>query len=77
MGCNGMGGTFERGTDNGLTFTRGFSTLMACPPPLDGWEQGFAKVLAGTSHWEIAGQSLMLVDDTGTPLAVLEAVYLP
>lgn len=77
VGCNGMGGSYARDGENGLRFERGLSTLMACPPPLDGWEQAFAQVLTATRHWEIAGQSLMLLDEDGEALAVLEAVYLP
>ncbi|MEV8466830.1 META domain-containing protein [Fluviibacterium sp. DFM31] len=77
VGCNGLGGSYTRDSENGLRFERGMSTLMACPPPLDGWEQAFAGVLGATRSWDIAGQSLMLLDDNGDALAVLDAVYLP
>ena len=49
---------------------------MACPPPLDAWEQQLTEVLAGTRGWRIDGQTLELLDGGGNPLALLQAVYL-
>lgn len=77
VGCNGLGGSYAREGENGLSFSRGISTLMACPDPLGDLERRFADVLAAATRWEIAGQSLMILDRTGAVRAVFEAVYLP
>ncbi|MCA8882915.1 MAG: META domain-containing protein [Rhodobacteraceae bacterium] len=77
VGCNQLGGGFTRDDTDGLRFSPGFSTLMACGDPIDGWEQKLSSILADIRHWAIAGQSLTLRDESGAVRAVLEAVYLP
>ena len=49
---------------------------MACPEPLDEWEGQLGQVLQQTASWRVDGQTLELLDGGGSPLALLQAVYL-
>ena len=49
---------------------------MACPEPLDAWEQQLGRTLQDADGWRIDGQTLELLDGEGNPLALLQAVYL-
>jgi copper homeostasis protein (lipoprotein) len=75
VGCNQVAGTYLL-EDGRISFQPGASALMGCPPPLDDWERQLAHVLSGTEGWRIDGQSLELLDGAGSPLALLQAVYL-
>ncbi len=74
-GCNGLGGEYELAGEN-VTFKPGISTLMACPPPVDGYESGLKLALFNTATWEIHGVILSLIDAHGKVLARFRAVYL-
>jgi copper homeostasis protein (lipoprotein) len=76
VGCNMLIGGFEQDGES-LRFGLGASTMMACPPPLDGWERALADVLAVTARWRIIGQTLEFLDIDGAPVALFQAVYLP
>ena len=49
---------------------------MACPAPLDDWEERLNVVLQRAATWRIDGQTLELLDAGGSPLALFQAVYL-
>ncbi len=73
-GCNMMMGGAERDGDS-LSFGAVASTMMACPPPLDAWEQALARALEATASVETDGLTLSLKDADGETLAQLEAAY--
>lgn len=75
VGCNQVTGSYALDGDR-LTFGQGAMTRMACPAPLDEWEQKLGTVLQDAATWRIDGQTLELVDAAGTPLALFQAVYL-
>jgi copper homeostasis protein (lipoprotein) len=76
-GCNQMlGGFVAADKGNGLRLAPGATTLMACPPPLDGWERALTAALAATDRHEILGDTLILRDADDAERAVLRAVYL-
>ncbi|MEM8571120.1 MAG: YbaY family lipoprotein [Pseudomonadota bacterium] len=74
VGCNQIIGSTEIDGE-GLRFGAGPMTLMACPPPLDGWENGLREVLSATARWQVTGETLELFDEVGAPLALLRAVH--
>jgi putative lipoprotein len=57
---------------NGLTFSQVASTMMAGPPEAMQQEQAIVAALGNVRGYNIAGDQLTLVDDSGQP--VLEAV---
>lgn len=75
VGCNQIAGTYTQEGDQ-LRFGPAAMTRMACPPPLDAWEQQLADVLSRTDGWRIDGNTLELTDPDGTALALFQAVYL-
>ena len=75
VGCNAIAGGYTLEGES-LTFEKGPATLMACPEPLDAWEQQLAQVLGKVASWRVDGQTLELLDSGGNPLALLQAVYL-
>jgi copper homeostasis protein (lipoprotein) len=75
VGCNQMNGGYSR-TEDRLSFAAAAMTKMACPAPLDDWEQQLLQVLASTAAWRIDGQTLELLDAREAPLALFQAVYL-
>lgn len=75
VGCNRMLGGYQL-SGASLRFGNAASTMMACPPPLDGLERKLSEVLSATAGWSIYGQFLELTDANGRPLALLRAVYL-
>lgn len=75
-GCNMMMGGAERDGD-ALSFGPVAATMMACPPPVDAWEQALAQALEATAAVETDGLTLTLLGDEGQPLAELEAAYTP
>lgn len=74
VGCNQLTGGYAIDGD-GLRFTPGPATLMACPPPLDATERALGQVLSATSRWHVLADTLELYEDTGASLALFEAVY--
>jgi copper homeostasis protein (lipoprotein) len=76
VGCNMMRGGYET-EGEALTFGPAASTMMACPEPLDGWEGSLAETLGATARHAIAGETLVVMDADGAPLATFTAVYLP
>jgi len=75
VGCNRMVGGYEL-DGAALRFGNAASTMMACPPPLDGLERKLGQVLTETAGWQVYGQTLELTAADGRPLALLQAVYL-
>lgn len=75
VGCNQLIGGYKLDGAS-LQFLQGLSTMMACPPPLDYLERALAQILADTRRWEITAQFLELRSKGGSPLALLQAVYL-
>ncbi len=63
--------------DEGLTLGAGAMTMMACPPPLDGWERQLVDVMGRTASMRIVGPTLVFQDAEGAVIARFEAVYLP
>lgn len=74
VGCNQLVGGATVAAQ-GLTFTAGASTLVACPPPLDQLERSLGEVLGKTRRYQLHAQTLELQNSAGKPLALLEAVY--
>lgn len=75
VGCNQVAGAFTLDGD-GIRFTRGLTTLMACPPPLDALETRLVDMLARAKRWRIKASTLEFMDEGGAPVALFEAVYL-
>jgi uncharacterized lipoprotein YbaY/heat shock protein HslJ/uncharacterized lipoprotein NlpE involved in copper resistance len=76
VGCNQMAGGYALDGDR-LSFGQAASTMMACPAPLDAWEQALGQSLTTTRSWRVDGQTLELFGEDGAPLALFQAVYLP
>ncbi len=76
LGCNMMMGSYTRDGE-ALSFGPAASTMMACPPPLDGLEPAFAEALAATAGFSSDGYALNLTDDAGRIRASLVAVHTP
>lgn len=74
VGCNQMRGGVTI-NDTNLSFAPGASTMMACPPPLDVLEQQFSKALSNVTDFAIKGETLVLSDVDGKPLATFTAIY--
>ena len=75
VGCNQVTGSYAVNGDR-LSFGAGAMTRMACPAPLDEWEQQLVSMLAETVTWRIDGQTLEFLDKAGNPRALFQAVYL-
>jgi uncharacterized lipoprotein YbaY/heat shock protein HslJ len=75
VGCNQIVGGYTLSRDR-LAFGAAAATKMACPAPLDDWEQRLVDVLGSTAAWRIDAQTMELLDAGGATLALLQAVYL-
>lgn len=75
VGCNQINGGYDLDGDM-LRLNAGISTMMACPSPLDEAENALKTALAQTARWQIDGQTLAVLDENGTKLMTLVAVYL-
>ncbi|WP_250149695.1 META domain-containing protein [Mycolicibacter acidiphilus] len=64
-GCNRMFGPVDS-ADGRLTCTRLASTMMACPPPLDGADDWVTTLFAARPRWALAGDTLTLSTDTAS-----------
>ena len=74
-GCQQLDGQY-RVTGTGLEFEPPHMTGDACPPAHRARQATLLDVLAAARRWSVQGQVLELFDAAGTPVAVLEAVYL-
>lgn len=74
VGCNQLVGKLET-KGNHLSFSRGATTLMACPPTLADMEKQLGEVLNGARRLVTLGNTLSLLDETGKELASCKAVY--
>jgi putative lipoprotein len=70
-GCNRMTGGFVLLGDS-LRFDQIAGTLMACPRDMD-LEKRFLAMFAKVGRWEISGETLRLLDASGTKLAGFQA----
>ncbi len=75
IGCNQFVGSYTLAGDR-IIFTAGATSLMACPPPLDALEKRLDDMLARTRRWQIKGNTLEFMDQTGSQTALFEAAYL-
>ncbi len=75
-GCNHIGGSYELSDLNGIRFTEGMSTMMACMGGGMEVEQQFMDMLGRVDNYIINGQILQLNRAKMAPLAKFEAVYL-
>lgn len=69
--CNRMSASYETGEKNALHITMPASTRMACPDMAT--ENGFARMLTQTTHYQVDGQMLLLFSE-GDLRAVLQEV---
>ncbi len=75
VGCNRLAGVYA--VDGAtIRLEPAVATLLPCPAPLDALERTLELVLAQVSRWRISGNTLELLDASGSSLALLEAVYL-
>ncbi|UWR22145.1 META domain-containing protein [Sulfitobacter sp. S190] len=74
VGCNRMRGRYIL-DGNSLTFSPAASTMMACPEPIGALERRLGEVMAEVATYVIEGETLVLRNADGDPLAVLTAVY--
>ena len=74
-GCQQLDGQY-RVAGTGLEFAPPDMAGDACPPAHRARQAMLLDVLAAARTWSIQGQVLELFDAAGTPVAVLEAVYL-
>jgi len=74
VGCNQLIGGFSLAAEK-ITFAAPMSTMMACLPPLDVLEKHLGKILSGTKGWRVSGDTLELLDDNGSPVALFKAIY--
>jgi len=71
-GCNGIGGTFTLLNNGRIKFTRGMSTMMACPDM--SVETGLNDILPRANNYTLAGDTLSLNQNRMAPLARFRAV---
>ena len=74
VGCNRMRGSYGLYGET-LTFSPAAATMMACPEPLDGFERGLGDALAEATGFAVEGETLILKNAEGDPLAIFTAVY--
>ena len=73
-GCNSLMGGFVL-NGNELKFDQMGGTLMACAADMD-LEKRFLGMFGDVARWEIAGETLKLLNADGKTLAVFESRYL-
>lgn len=73
-GCNQMMGSYQL-TGEKIMFSQMGGTLMACTHGMD-QEQDFHRLLPRVMRWQIEGETLQLLSDTGVVLATFESRYL-
>jgi heat shock protein HslJ len=72
--CNRFRGSFFSETESELKFSPLMSTRMSCPAIAT--ESSFISALGKANSYEISGDTLRVLDTSGTAVARLEAVYL-
>lgn len=75
VGCNLKVGNYQLETSTLRFPPPAASTMMACPPALDGIERRLDQVLAETASFRRGGHSMTLHNEVGDPIATLEAAY--
>jgi heat shock protein HslJ len=58
-GCNSFGGNYEV-KDNEIVFSQMVSTMMACPGPQMDQETTALRLMNGTAHFQLQGNSLVI-----------------
>ncbi|MBL7712627.1 MAG: META domain-containing protein [Chitinophagaceae bacterium] len=71
-GCNGLGGTFTLSGQNGIKFSQGMSTMMACENMAI--ETGLNQALVAADNYTIKGNVLSLSKGRMAPLARFRAM---
>jgi len=74
-GCNQMAGSYALSAES-LSFAAGPMTLMACAAPIDALEKRYIDSLSRARRFRVLGNTLEIMDETGTSLALFEALYL-
>lgn len=69
-GCNGFFGSLES-TDDGISIGPLGATRMACPEPVMSLETTFLSALQSAKNFELSGERLLMVDESGTLLVEL------
>lgn len=64
VGCNQLVGLVEI-NGSAVKFGPAASTMMACPPPIDAWEQALGDTLERVVSWRGGSETLELLDATG------------
>ena len=72
-GCNRMTGQYAMNGSQ-IKFDQMAGTLMACVESMD-LEKKFLAIFPEVARWEIAAQTLRLLDAQGKTLATFDAVY--
>jgi heat shock protein HslJ len=72
--CNRFRGSYSSETESELKFSPLMSTRMSCPAIAA--ENAFTGALNKANSYEISGDTLRVLDISGTTVARLEAVYL-
>ena len=70
IGCNRMVGQ-PKFDDKTISFGPMAMTRMACPPPLDRLEQGYAAALADVRSYTVEGDTFTLLDGKGEPVVLM------
>jgi putative lipoprotein len=71
-GCNGLGGSFTV-QDETISFGAVTATRMSCGDRLDALERRLLDSLDRAARWRVFGNTLELLDGSGTQLALFEA----
>lgn len=71
-GCNGIGGTYEMKKNNGIEFSRGMSTMMACMDMSA--EQGLQNLFEKADRYRMENDLLVFAQGSGAPLAIFKQV---
>lgn len=74
-GCNTLMGSYATENEH-IEFNHVATTMMACPKVQMETEHGFLTALEQVTKWSVEGDTLMLSDDNGEPLANFQAVHL-
>ena len=75
IGCNQLVGSYTLAGES-IALPGGPPHLTGCLPPLDALEKRLGQALARTKRWQIKGNTLEFMDETGSQIALFEAVYL-
>jgi heat shock protein HslJ len=73
-GCNDIGGTYETGEGDALSFTEVLGTQMSCGAEADALEAQYLAALGRVSVYELTGDRLTLRADDGATQVTLSLV---